>query len=342
MSGAATLTRPIAPPAPRVAPLAGPTRVGALRVALVLSMWAGALAAVGVSRSLTSSFGGTVRTLGSANPYVDEAATLLGWLLAVAGLVLATTAARRVGASAPARAAVAVSVGGAALLAAGAACALWAVAIASSPTHSKGWLSNATKVLATTREVVTLSKVSAILAAAGLVALAAACGIGAQRASVSPSGAARMRVLLALGGAFVLMAVGQATTLAFLWSGSVPGQAGVLVAYASTTLGWLLVALAIALLPGALRGPRTSALIVGVPIGVIGALSLGAWSGTVLTYAWLRVTGAGAGSYATLSKIGSATQWAGWLALALAVGVVATRVTAIKLSLPRVPTAPRR
>jgi hypothetical protein len=327
----ATLARPVgavrAPAAESLLP--APPPLGALRGALVAATAGAALQAVAVSRQLVTSFGGAVKTLGTSNTYFDDAAALCGWLLFLVALLLATRAASGPRGRRSARLGLAVAAIGTVLFSAAAACALWTDALkAQLASGSLGWLANATGGTPADHEVQTLVRTGHWLVAAGWLALGVAAVLGRpSRASVV--GTAVRRALAVLAGGLILVALGAGAAAALVSPSQTLGQRDLLVCYAPPVLGWLLVAAAVGLLAVPLRRtPATRGLAVAVPAASLGAVALAAAAATVLAYAQRQLDGTAGSWFVTLSKLGAATGWLGWLLATLAFGIAAVRLVA--------------
>ena len=144
-------------------------------------------------------------------------------------------------------------------------------------------------------------------------------------------GRAWQRVLTALGAAGLLAAVAPGVVLLLVVQGrsTTSGQLVVLMTTVPAALSWLAVAVALLLAASALgTSDRTARLRIAAPFGGLGAgcLAIAATSIVVLDELLLEGTGVGWGT--TVTRINSATAWAGWLALTLALGIASTRLGA--------------
>jgi hypothetical protein len=295
-----------------------------VRESLVCATAGAACLAVASSRQLVTSFGGAVRTLGTANTYFDDGATLVGWLLALAALLLAVRAARGLHGSRATRTGLGVAAIGTLLMAGAAAVALWRDAVATSGTSSPGWLATATQGSSLSREVANLSRASTWLVAAGWLALGVAALL-ARPTRTAGDGWGKVLAVLGAGFALLAMGTGASTVLVSTTSPLTQGQA--LACFIPPVLGWLSVGLAIALASGPLRRrPASRAVTIAVPFGALGAVALAGWWGTILAFAELQLHGTTGSWFADLSRWGAAAEWAGWLLLGVAFGLAAARV----------------
>jgi hypothetical protein len=338
MSATATLTRRPAVPDPgRSLALAPPMRLAALRGALVALTFGLSLFAVGGSRQLVVAFGGSVSTLGTAASYWDGAGALAGWLVVIVAACLAYRAAMDLDAGRTTRVGVAVAGMGAVLLATAQACVVWAIAVQLDSGRGAGGDLSHAFASTTTREVLELSRARWAFVAAGWIVLAAAAFVARPRRpdpAAAPPGATATnapwrRALVALSVAALLAAVGPAVQFALLVDGRAKATGGLDVAlvYVPPVGAWLVAAIGLWLVGAALRaGSGTRSLAVGWPLGVLGAICLATSAATVAAWQELLLHDVGASWSTTLARVGAATSWAGWVALALLVGLAATRL----------------
>ena len=336
MSGTATLTRtPTVTPASRSTALARPPRLTSLRWALVVATFAMACLTVSYARELVVDFARSTATVGGFVLYAHSAAATLGWLLAAGALSLGYVAATEFGAPRAGRVGFVVSVLGAILLAGAGACAIWVTQVQDHASSSGGSLAS-TQATSITNEVLELSKAELAFQAAGFLVLAIAAFVawsaprgGAAERGTARSSAAWHGMLLAVGVGFLVAAVAPAYTLAHVvwWASSPPNQLYVLMTTVPPVVAWLAIALGLFCAGSALRrSPRTTNLAIAGSIGGIGACVLAVAYGTELLYARLQLSDTHLGWFSNLAKTSSLTTWAGWLLLAAAFGVAATRL----------------
>lgn len=330
-----TLTRPReAAPISRAAAIPRPPSIAPIRGALVIATFAAACLAVSYSPVLVTRFGGSLATLGAAANYADSAATVLGWLLATAALFLGYLAATELGGLRAGRVGLVVAMIGSVLLAVAGACAVWATQIQGRASISGGALAFR-KASSATREIQNLSKAELAFTAAGFLvlgigALAARAASPSRRAEGATVAAAWRRAFLALGVGFVLAAVAPAYELVEIirWPSSGLNQLYVLVTTVPPVLAWVAIAVGVLLAGSALRrSPRTSGLAVAGTIGAVGAFLVAVEYGTQVVFNQYQLSSTSFGWSTNLAKVGSATVWAGWLLITLAIGIAAARLT---------------
>jgi hypothetical protein len=328
MSGTATLTRPLATSPPRQsALLAAPPRLGSLRGALVVVTFAAAWLAVESARQGVLSFGGAVETLGPVSGYWDAGATVIGWLLATVALLLSYRAAVALSATRSVRLGIAVAAVGAVLEAASAACSVWATAAYSHATIGGTGILGHTDASSVTHEVVQLSKASLAFQTAGYLMLAV--GAFAIRAPQCRVGGSWQRVLQVLGAAALVAAVAPGVTFGYVLEGgsTTNGQLVVLMTTVPWVVCWLFVAVAMALGGVALgTSERTRRLRSAAPWAALGAVLLALSWGAIVGLDEILLEGGFGGWYTNVERVNAASSWAGWLAIAVAFGIAATRI----------------